>query len=86
MKIPKLEPGCQLSITWLDTHSQSIYWNIPDEIEPIRPIHTLGHYVRHDADYCTVAQSWGSGDFDEIDGFGGCLSIPIGTIREITEI
>lgn len=86
MKIPKFEPGTRLACTWLDAHSASIYWNLPDEIIPIEPIQTLGHYVSHDEDYFTVAQSWGSGDPGEIDGFGGCLSIPIGTIREIIEI
>lgn len=88
IKVPKLTVGDVVKVVWDDAFVASEYWTTIADLSEIAHIISYGHYLKHTKRYFTISQSSGQGrkNEDEIDGYGGAFSIPIGTIRKITKL
>ena len=87
MKLPKLSVGTPILVIWTDAFVASSYWTTISELTEIKDIHTYGFYLKRTSRYLTIAQSSGRGrDADELDGYGGAFSIPLGSIRKVTRV
>ena len=87
MKWPKLSPGTPILVIWSDAFVASDYWTTISDLTEIKDIHSYGFFLKQTDRYLTIAQSSGrSRDEDELDGFGGAFSIPIGTITSIISL
>lgn len=80
-----MKVGQLITVEWRDAFVASSYWTTIDELSEIKSIVSTGYYLKQSKNYLTIAQSSGRGRDDELDGFGGAFSIPIGTIRSITK-
>lgn len=86
MKWPKLSTGTPVLVIWSDAFVASSYWGTIKDLSEIKEIYSYGVFMKQTKRYLTIAQSTGRGQPNEIDGYGGAFSIPIGTIRKITKL
>lgn len=88
MKWPKLSPGTPILVTWSDAFVASDYWTTISGLSEVKDIHSYGFFLKRTSRYLTIAQSSGRGRTaeDELDGYGGAFSIPIGTIKSIRKV